>query len=125
MSYIGREYYLKDSQLKAAFERARKKKSAYLIHYGTSTYDFCCTSAESTDDAKQSKLDQAIQNLYKVKDTNFQSFYLIDVYDTSQAFNEAVHVEKTERAEKILSELRYQDALEGRPFWKKLFNVQP
>jgi hypothetical protein len=125
MSYIGHEYHLEKSQLKDAFEAAKKNKNAFLIHYGTSTYDFCCVNEESTATAKEGQLDQALKDLYGREDTCFQSFYLIDIYDTSKAFNDAVQDKRNKQAETLMSELRYQDALDSRVFWKKWLNIEP
>jgi len=132
MSYTGHEYNLNKSQLKRAFETAKSNEHAFLIHYGTSSNDYCSLIIEDTAEANQNNLFEEIADLYNRENTNHQRFFLVDIYNTAQTFNEAAQCDENRLAANLISEIKhqdsllaYQEALANRPFWKKLLNLEP
>lgn len=121
MSYIWMEHYLDTDDLKSAFENAVNKKDTYLIHFATSTNDFACVCDEHTQSARNNTIKDVITKNYNRHD----NLRILNVYDTSLAFENAAMKPPPRRFLNTLVQLEHERAMAQRPLWKKLFNIEP
>ena len=121
MSYIFMDLFLDRDELKRAFEKAAANDRQYLIHFGTSSNDFASVCDEHTAEANDDNLKGVIRQNY----SDYENLRVINVYDTSKDFDNAVMAQQPDIIEKEMAALKHESAMSARPWWKVLFNINP
>ena len=103
----GTEYGKIDIQEK--FERAKENGEELLIHYGTSSVCLNSYTNEATTTAKHSELNKRITDLFNQHASSNENFYIRGIYNTAKEFSYCEENTETERANKIISNLKQKD----------------
>lgn len=140
MAGIGEFYTLSDSELKTAFDKAKAEGHDYLVKIsytsdgipmGMPGMGFLLDMIDFHEAAygvgKNGITDDLVRIYEKTGSLNVQAVYELtsDFKDAAQGAESALPKEELDAAKKVIEDRQYQAALEARPFWKKLFGMEP